>query len=133
MPSVYERFDPRAALLNGAAGERFWVLEPNKVKLIGGGAPFSEFPLSDNEDGLATLKHKFPHSSFYLTKLQAGEYYPLMARPSSCVPSESPGDNPDLDSDGLTRRARVLSSGQIDALIEQLKRFAKPFIPRAII
>jgi hypothetical protein len=99
---VYEIFDPMSVLLNGGAGslERFWRIDDSKIKLIGGGGPFSEVILENGQDGLSRLKEALPHSSFHLTLLEAGQYYPFMARPSSRRQEDSPGRNPDPDIDG---------------------------------
>ena len=128
---MYEIFDPTAVLLAGGAGalERFWKIDEEKIKLIGGGAPFSELSLQNGEDGLTRLKEILPHSYFHLTLLGAGQYYPCMARPNSCRPEDSPGRNPDPDIDGSIKRGRALSSGQLDALIEQFKLICQTVHP----
>jgi|SRR5271165_4559042 len=52
-----------------------------------------------------------------------------MARPSSCRPQDSPGNNPNPDIDGSVTRSRALSSGQLDALIEQFKQVCQTVHP----
>ena len=131
MQYMYEILDPGAVLSNGGAGalERFWKIDEEKVRLISGGAAVSELGLENGQDGLSRLRHVLPHSSFHLTLLGAGEYYPSMARPSSCRPEDSPGRNPDPDVDRSVQRGRALSSGQLDALIEQFKDICQTVHP----
>ena len=134
MRYVHEILDPRAVLLNGGAGalERFWRIDQAKITLISGGRAFSELALEEGQDGLTRLRQALPHSSFHLTLLGAGEYYPSMARPNSCTrPEDSPGRNPDPDVDRSIQRGRALSSGQLDALIEQFKDICQTVHPEA--
>jgi hypothetical protein len=65
-----------------------------------------------------------PGWKFVPLKLEPGEFYPRMARPSSTYFKQSPGSNPDID--------RVLvetGRGQLTALREQLERILRTVHP----
>jgi hypothetical protein len=65
-----------------------------------------------------------PNWRFVPLKLEPGEFYPRIARPSSTYFKDSPGLNPDID------KALVeTSSGQLRALREQLERIFRTVHP----
>jgi len=79
------------------------------------------------EDALATLRKAFSGSEFYELEKAPGEYFPCMARPSTCSPDDSPGYNPDKSDKFL--HARATSTGQLHALIGQLEQICRVVHP----
>ena len=83
----------------------------------------SEFDTHRSDPGrtiLETMQSRFPTSRFYKVDLAAGEYHPRIARPYVTSHDDSPGHNPDQSE--RARRTRIIATGQLDALIQELKR-----------
>lgn len=88
----------------------------------------------------ARLKEYYPGAQFYNLRLAPGEYFPRMARPYgatylAALPilsvrdlSVSPGGNPDKSPNALEER--VISSGQLHALIVQLEQVCRVIHPK---
>jgi hypothetical protein len=90
-------------------------------------SPLTTHHAEPGESALATLQKRFSSSTFYELQNKPGEYFPCMARPSSCVQADSPGYNPDK-SDKI-RNSRTVSTGQLHALIGQLEKICRVVHP----
>jgi hypothetical protein len=79
------------------------------------------------EDVLTTLRKRFQGSDFYELEKEPGEYFPCMARPSTCAQADSPGHSPDKSDKFM--HARATSSGQLHSLIGQLEQICRVVHP----
>lgn len=114
----------RRQMLSGIA-DVFWAVDEKVAHQDIYPSTHGTFTANEGEDILQKIRDLYPTSEWHKLALELGEYYPRMARPGHTGPG--PGSN--MDQSQLAKTIQTISTGQLDALIQELKRICRVIHP----
>lgn len=119
-----EYYVERRRMQSGIA-DVFWAVNGNVAHENVHPSTLGTFTAKGGEDIHKVIRDLHPTSEWHKLPLALGEYYPRIARPGHTGPGL--GSNPDQSANA--ENTKTISTGQLDALIQELKNICRVIHP----